>query len=845
MKQFLQKKLYISLITLLLLACGKKENLSPIGDNSDFSSPEKIQFSVKYDRSLALKDIVEGSSDIFLDNVPFGMVNNLSDNEKKNLDIYPIPSDSWTFVLNPYPNQAPYQVKLGNSTEFNPFAIREVRYALNFLMDRNYIADEILGGAGMPALTPVTPDSPNAWKFELQANKLGLSVNGDKDKAISDINSAMEKASKLPENKNRLVKKDKFWYFDEKPISIKFVIRVDDPEGRLKLGNYFAKLMEETGIHVEKLLWDGNKSNEVVYATDPASLQWQIYTETWGGGSTYIWQDIPIIQYQTSIWGNQPGWGESSWWNYKNEESDKLAQKWYSGKIATVDEHWKDMLKMNEIGLKEAVRLYISYQMNYYVANKNSLKERLFYNYATGLSKDALLNAKTKDGILKVLQFSSLGGLYQSPWDPIGARGFMDIYSSNLVQLIFDRELVDGPFGQMNTKRITVVSTKSDPIFEKDKDGNISKISGNIKVDKNAVIFDPETKKYKNVGENVKAVVETTFGITKGSWHHGREIKTSDYLYAPAFITEWSYEDGQNDKKFDSSYSAYWKPQLANAIGTRYNKDGTITTWSNSFSPKGGLSNLGEIPTLRVNGNQLPGYAMPWEIIEAIQSIVVDGAESKTVYGLSEKDGIEAIDLKSPKFTKDLRAKLKEFIDKKYVPEVLKTSVKPEEALENYNLTIKFIDTYGHGLIGWGPYMLTKLDIKNGYAELSKFHDKYQRDEGDKWTKLYRISRLRVDNLDMPDTVLSGENFEIKGNISEIQYPTEEVKKATKGSVYALLINEKGEMKIDGKLESNGTFVVSLNKEKTKLLKGNYTVIILASLDGEFTDTKVTNILFE
>ena len=104
---------------------------------------------------------------------------------------------------------------------------------------------------------------------------------------------------------------------------------------------------------------------------------------------------------------------------------------------------------------------------------------------------------------------------------------------------------------------------------------------------------------------------------------------------------------------------------------------------------------------------------------------------------------------------------------------------------------------------------------------------------------------MRIDNLDMPDAVLSGENFEIRGKISEIQYPTEEVKKATKGSVYALLINEKGEMKIDGKLESNGTFVVSLNKEKTKLLKGNYTVIILASLDGEFTDTKVTNILFE
>ena len=37
--------------------------------------------------------------------------------------------------------------------EFNPFSIREIRYAMNFLVDRNLIVNELLGGYGSPMIS--------------------------------------------------------------------------------------------------------------------------------------------------------------------------------------------------------------------------------------------------------------------------------------------------------------------------------------------------------------------------------------------------------------------------------------------------------------------------------------------------------------------------------------------------------------------------------------------------------------------------------------------------------------------------------------------------------------------
>lgn len=842
-------KLLLILLIIFVVACGKDKTSDPkgavINPNVKGGVPEKIIFSTKTNQNEIIEDIVQGDSDIFLNNIPKSALNGLTKTSMSKLELYTVPSETLSFILNPIPNKAPYQIKVNGVTKFNPFAIRKIRYALNFLMDRKYIVDEILNGAGGVKFTPTTPSMPNAWKFELQAKTMGMRNIGDKKRAVADIDEALQVASKLPENINKLIKKNGFWNFEGKPVTLKFVIRTDDSEEKIKLGNHFATLIESAGIKVEKSLCEESQAVQSVYHTDPAELKWQLYTESSVAKTTNPWQDNLIIQSFSSIFGNQPGWDESSWWNYKNIEADKLAKKWYTGKIESELEHWDTLLKIDKIGLTEAIRVFVAYQSVNNIANKARFKERMYYGLETGIDRTALENAKVKDGILKVLQNSPKGGLYQSSWDPIGTRGFVDNNSSNVVQMVFDNEIVAGPFGQLNERRSSVISNKSNPIFERDINREVTKVFGKIAVDENAILMNPKTKKYEKVGKGIKAAIETTFKIDMGVWHHGRKIKKSDYLYPNAFIAEWAFKDDANDEKYDSAYSEYWAPTFETAVGQKWNTDGTVTMWSNKVSPKGDLASVGELPSLRVNGNQNTGYAVPWEEIEAIQALVVEGSASNTKYGFTQKKGVKPIDLKSASFIKDLRAKLVELANKKYVPPILTGEVTPEEATSNYKAVIKFIDTYGHALIGYGPYMLTKLDVPTGFAELTAFRDMKYTEEKGKWGEIYKASRIRIDNIKIPKGAYTGKSLEIIVNASELTYPSDKVQQAAYGMVYALFINKDGEVRVNAAANGDGTFTIKMEAETTKTFKGYYTLVILGALDSKFIDTKITDIMFK
>lgn len=191
--------------------------------------PETIYFNVKMQEEVGVKDVAEGLSDIFLKAIKASTYNGLDQATKDKLEVYSVPSGSWSFFVNSVPNKAPYHVEKNGVTEFNPFAIKDVRFALNFLVDRKKVVDEILNGAGGVKFTQATPGQPNAWRIELVANKYGFTPEGDQARAIADINAAMEEAAKHPENKGRLVKKGQFWHFDGNPVTIRFIIRVDDP----------------------------------------------------------------------------------------------------------------------------------------------------------------------------------------------------------------------------------------------------------------------------------------------------------------------------------------------------------------------------------------------------------------------------------------------------------------------------------------------------------------------------------------------------------------------------------------------------------------------------------------
>ena len=127
---------------------GQGDELTPVRDKAIATGADKVYIDVRAQEDIGLKDTAEGRTDVFFWGVTGPTFKALPREVRDKLDVYIVPSGSWSFVLNPCPNEAPYTVEVGGKTVFNPFAIREVRFALNFLMNRKYIVDEILGGDG-------------------------------------------------------------------------------------------------------------------------------------------------------------------------------------------------------------------------------------------------------------------------------------------------------------------------------------------------------------------------------------------------------------------------------------------------------------------------------------------------------------------------------------------------------------------------------------------------------------------------------------------------------------------------------------------------------------------------
>jgi peptide/nickel transport system substrate-binding protein len=777
---------------------------------------------------IGLKDAAEGLTDIFFWGVSGPTIMGLDQATRDKLDIYTVPSGSWSLNFNPVPNAAPYIVKVEDKEFFNPFAIREVRFAMNDLINRKYLVDEILGGAGGPMFTMATPGQPGTYKYNLVANRLGFTPEGNEKKAIEEITEALQEAAALPELQGRLAKQGEWWTFDGEPATINFLIRVDDPQGRLREGEYIASQIEKAGIKVERLLWDRVKCIETSYYSDPADYKWNIYTEGWGAGATRAFWEHIVCQMYAPWYGYMAG-GPDSKWHYENDEIDRLTEKAYTGNFLTEEEYWETVLEALELALKDACRIYVAYQNDYYATNKDAFNNRMCYGLGDGLNEWSLITADTKNRELRVTEFSAKGALFMSAWDPIGTEGFNDVYSLVIAQPLFDRASFESPASAIATPwRVIPHDVKTE--VGRDEAGEVV---GKIPVSPKAIKYDSAKKEWYKVGSGETTMSTGTYTFIFGNFHHGRPMTIANILYADAFVTEWITKDGDDDKYYDAAYESYHRPDWEISKGMALNLDGTITNYFDyNFPPSKERVAASGSPWVSLSGRYI---VLPWEVYEALAELVATGSASGEVYSFTPSEGVEQVDLLRPSCVADIRAKLVEMKDNSHLPVSLKDYVTVEEAKAGYEAAIKWIDEKGHAFIGNGPFYMEKYDPTTNFIELTAFRDPEYPFTPDYWPSVFATTTVRIDSVDVPAMYLRAkkEDMLIKVQVSEVLYPEGTAKIAEAGEVSAMLITPTEELSYKAKFLGSGLFEAIIPVDAVKDLEdGSYTILISASIEG-------------
>jgi len=790
-----------------------------------------VYFNVRMKEEIALKDTAEGMTDIFMWGVSGPTIFGLDQVTREKLELYPVPSGSWSLLMNPVPNEAPYTVEVGGKEVFNAFAIKDIRFAMNFLINRQFAVDEILGGAGFPAYTMATQGQPGTYRYNLLATKFGFTAEGNETLAIEEITKAMEAAAALPQNSGKLIKKtDGFWYFNDEPVTIKFIIRVDDPNGRLILGEYVSNQIEKAGIKVEKLLWDRSRAGITVYGgSDPKDLVWQMYTEGWGAGATRAFWEHIVAQMYAPWYGYMPGNQVEGFWNYAQDEIDEVTLKAFTGNFLTEEEYWELALRGLELGLEEAVRIYVANQEDFYTANKSRFVDRFAYGLGDGLNEWSIKTAQTHDGVLFVTLFSAMGSLFMDAWDPIGTNGFSSVYSNAIAGNLYDPSMFESPASAIQTP-LRAIPLEVDTKVMRDEDGEVV---GAFEVPSNAINFDPESKSWVEVGEGHKAMSMATYSFTFGNFHHGQPTTIADFMYAHGFVNEWTTKNSEDDLRYEQGYASKLKDAQDTLIGWVVHPDNTITVYFNYNFPASKERVAGwAAPGISVSASgQAVGCA--WEIIEALALLVTEGSQSGTTYAITRDPAVTEVDVLSPSCVRDVKAKLNDMINSKHIPDYIKGYVTEEEALARYRAAISFIDRYGHAYISNGPFYLSKFDTSSNFAELRAFRDPTYPYEKTYWKEYLRAIRLRIDNLDVPALSTFGMDINVMIDVSEVLYPADIAIPATKGLVVVTFITDEAEFSFDAEFLGNGLFEAVVPASALEgLPAGSYNIMAIASLEG-------------
>ena len=162
----------------------------------------------------------------------------------------------------------------------------------------------------------------------------------------------------------------------------------------------------------------------------------------WGRGAAERF-DFGTINSMAAPWlGNMPGWQESGFWQYENQQLDILGKQLFQGNFDSKVERNQIYNEMTGIALDESVRVWLAT-----IVNNLPVSEAML-----GITQDISSGPKSiwtlREAYIPGKETLTVGNLWvwteRTTWNPIG--GFGDVYSNDIWQNVYDPPLWRDPF---------------------------------------------------------------------------------------------------------------------------------------------------------------------------------------------------------------------------------------------------------------------------------------------------------------------------------------------------------------------------------------------------------------
>ncbi len=748
---------------------------------------DQVKFIRFSNENVAYQEVSNGQLDSYFFQIPLQLVESAKKNP--NLEVFEKEGLSYGLLLNPYP---------GNQT-FNPFSIKEIRFAMNFLIDRNFIVNNILKGFSNPIVEPYGPTSPEYHNVLPVVDP--LKIRYDITLATKSIKDSMIKAGAVMDQAGK-------YTLNGKSVLVKILIRNDDLI-RKAFGDFVASEIEKVGFMVMKEYGDLTKANRVVYGSNPADLEWNIYTESYISSSFSRYNPETVSQMYAPWFGNMPGSQNPGFWQYSNATIDDLTQNLVFNNFTSERERNYLLQQAESVGLQEAVRLFFARSFDPYISS--SKISGLINDYSAGIAnKLSLINALKQDTNNSTLNIG-MKEVYQGAWNNV--KGCADFYCRIIYSLVADTPTISNPYS-------------GDPEPSRNQWTNLLSKgpTDRVIVPSDAITWNPLNQSWdKNKNQSDSALTKVTMQPLFSKWHNGEFMDKYDLMYSYYFPFEWSTDTKKADKTFDAEYSSLVFPTLSLIKGIKFYDNSTFDTY---------------VDLWHYDKKLVPSYGTlwpsePWEITAATERLVAD---NKLAYSKSDANikQIDQLSLNLPVQSELIKQELIKMSNEKYIPNALKGLVSLEYALERYQSSIGWINIHHNAVIGNGPYYLQTFNPTGGVVILQAFRDNSYPFKTGIYSDFKNPPEIHIDTINVPRFLKIGDAYDfdlqvivnnqpnVSNNFSGIidYFISDRNNKIVVEGSYVINndSNNQSSSKVQPKLDESGVVAISLNSSQTQEL---------------------------
>ena len=408
--------------------------------------------------------------------------------------------------------------------ELNPFHVPAIREALNRLIDRRYVAEEIYGGLAVPRFLPLSTAFPDYARLADVARSLELGYQHDPAEAERVIAAEMEKLGAERVNGR--------WLYKGQPVRVTLLIRTDD--ARQRVGDYVANLLDDLGFLAERSYRTAEEASRIWIAGDPMAGAWHIYTGAWI--ATVINRDEAE---NFSYYYTPRGRPEPLWQAYEPAPAfDDIADRLQRRDYATWEERQGMMARALELAMADSVRIWVVDQLNVWPRAENV---ELAVDLAGGVAGSWLwpFTIRFRDEVGGDIVFATPSVLTE-PWNPIAGSNWL--FDTMVIRALGDTELLPDPFtGLFWPQRITsaeVTVVEGVPVARTHDWLTLSR-APEIEVPPDAWIdWDGAAERFVSVGEKhpdgltarTRTVVTYEEGYLERRWHDGTQMSLADMV---------------------------------------------------------------------------------------------------------------------------------------------------------------------------------------------------------------------------------------------------------------------------------------------------------------------------